>query len=203
MKKIFIIICLILVIISGFLICCTNKQKEKISALKSSISELKKEILISTFVITQKTDSEISMKIRLFDYGGKEICTFPVKIPGTQIYFDTELVNYEEKGYYLAFPSKIYSDKVPPAGGISLYEFYTGKENFPLNYSNSPFDSDEEKDFITRIFDSVKQGKNINSKSFGSSVHEPVFLPGFIINQPYSVIYRPLKGGIELMEAGF
>ena len=72
MKKIFIIICLILVIISGFLICCTNKQKEKISALESSISELKKEILISTFVITQKTDSEISMKIRLFDYGGKE-----------------------------------------------------------------------------------------------------------------------------------
>lgn len=203
MKKIFFIICLILVIISGVLICCTHKQKEKIASLESSINELKKEILISTFVITQKTESEVSMKIRLYDYSGKEVCTFPVKIPGTQIYFDTELVKYEEKGYYLAFPSKIYSDKVPPGEGVSLYEFYTGKGNFPLNYSNSPFDNEEEKGFITYIFDSVKQGRNINRKSFGSSVHEPVFLPGFIINQPYSVIYRPLKGGIELMEAGF
>lgn len=203
MKKIFIIICSAVIVLSGVLICCTHKQKEKIASLESSIKELKKEILISTFVITQKNESGITMKIRLYDYSGKEIRTFPVEITGTQVYFDTELVKYEEKGYYLAFPSKIYSDKIPPAQGISLYGFYTGKGNFPLNYSNSPFDSEEERGFITYVFDSVKQGRNINSKSFGSSVHEPVFIRGFVINQPYSVIYRPLKGGIELMEAGF
>lgn len=206
MKKIlFFILCVLLILIATVVIFLSfgQSQQDQIRQLETAISSLKADVRLADFIITSRENESVSTDVILYDYAGNRICRFTVTLPGTQLYFDVFLVKTGSASSdgYIAFPSRIYSDTVAPVDGILLYDFYTTKDGFPGIFSNSFLAEAVSTEYLTELFQKVRNGSGTDSSSFGSSVHDPVLLSRFLLNRPYSIVYHPQKGGVEVLEA--
>jgi len=173
---------------------CLRQQDKKIKNLEKVVSNLTSENTPLAFRISERSDSTITLGIKFFDLKMNEIAQTEQTLPGTELFFDFSSFKVNEN--YLAFPSKIFTNNLAAANGISLYSYYDD-HGFPLIYNKDSLTIDYKSD-LTEIFKSVKDTVVLDN-SFGNAVHDVEGLKHFETGQVYKILVHT-KGGIEIVE---
>jgi len=175
---------------------CIENQKNKINQLEDNIALLKSENIPLKFKISEKTDSTITLTIKFYNSEQKEINTIEKTLIGQELSFDFYVVPVKDK--YVAFPFKIFTDKIAASDGIDLYSFYD-KNSYPEIFYHRDINT-ELYDGLQDIFKKIKKGEldSINNH-FGNMVHDIKEFKSFLPENVYSIVTRT-KGGIEIIE---
>ncbi|MBN2893130.1 MAG: hypothetical protein JXL97_14770 [Bacteroidales bacterium] len=197
-KPLAIILLLIVVAVAVYFVFLgTKNQEKKIKALENEIEFLKEEQVPIRYKIISQENDEIEVSVKFYDLDGKEIAKERFKMPGTVASFDFYVVKMANK--YIAFPTKIFTDKIEPKNGTSLYSFYEN-EGFPMIfYSESSGKLFNEG--IKALYEKLKSGDLENIENiFGNMVQNA---PQTIANGVEGTVFKIVvhtKGGIELIE---
>ncbi|MBN1253326.1 MAG: DUF2304 domain-containing protein [Bacteroidales bacterium] len=175
---------------------CFKNQKNKIKLLEENIALLKEENIPLKFKISEKTNDSITLTIKLYNADNKEINEIKQKLSGQELSFDFYVVQIKDK--YVAFPSKIFTDKIAAADGINLYGYYD-RNSYPEIFYHTDINKDV-YDGLQDIFTKIKAGQldSINNY-FGNMVHDIKEFKSFLPGNVYSIVTRT-KGGIEIIE---
>ena len=173
-----------------------DRQKVKIKQLEDKIALLKAENTPMRFKITEKTQDSIKLVIKFYDADDVEINKIVTKLAGQELSFDFNVVAI--KDYYVAFPSKLFSNLIAASDGMVLYNIYD-KNGFPQVFESKNMDSDL-KSGLEHLFTKIKSDQldSINQQ-FGNMVHDIKGLKAFKPNIVYSIVCHS-KGGIEIIE---
>jgi len=199
MKKIRVIIVLVLLIaalvVSG-LYFGTIFQKNAIVKLEEKIGLLKEEMVPLRFKILEKNEEGIKVAIKFYDADGNVVQRYEGKIPGEELSLDFYVIPIGEK--HIAFPYKIFSNKIAAKDGIELFPYYNA-DGFPQIFYSQKMDSDL-KAGLTDLFTKVqnKDFDTING-AFGSMVQDIKPLNAFKDRTIYKIVVHT-KGGIEIIE---
>jgi hypothetical protein len=190
-------------------------QKERIARLEELASKLKSESVPVKFKILSKDSDKIEARVRIYDLSGSEIAVVERSWPGSSLYIDMLLVPLVSETLsrgsavpaapaYLAFPYRIFTDRVSPASGTSLFEAYD-RDGFPRVLDGVEWTSSE-RAAIAAAFKAAKASASAGEPAtstaegaFGSAVHEAVGMPSLEAGIVYKVVCRA-KGGVEIME---
>jgi hypothetical protein len=192
---------LIVVIISGLIIATiffyyfTQIQENEIKKLEAKIEFLKEETTPVRFKILSKEDSLIHFALKFYDTDNNEIIRKEFRLQGDQLSFD--FIELPLKDRYIAFPYKIFTDKIAPEDGILLYDLYD-VNGFPQIFYSSDIDTDL-KDGLLYLFELLKSGKTDELDGiFGNMVQDVKKYNEFIERQIYKIVIHT-KGGIEII----
>jgi len=125
---------------------------------------------------------------------GNEVDLLEMTWPGTELSFDFSVVSVA--GRYLAFPKRIFTDRLAPSSGTNLYPRYD-RGGFPAIFEGGNFSAYSRKKLMD-LFRMLKEDGD-PSGSFGSVVHDIARLAAFEPGIVYRVVSRS-KGGIEILE---
>jgi hypothetical protein len=198
MKKLFVLLLILGIFAALFFgyFKCIERQEQKIKILESKISLLKETQTPIRFKILEKTADSIKLSAKFYNADDKEINKIETTIAGQELSFDFYVVPVKDR--YLAFPYKIFSNRVAPANGIELYDLYD-KEGFPGVFISKEIDPDL-KEGLKEVFNKVKTGQIDSLHSyFGNMVHDIEKLKSFVPKTVYSIVTHT-KGGIEIIE---
>lgn len=195
-----IVIIIIIVIVAAatyFLFIGTKSQEDRIKDLEKEVSFLKEEIVPIRYKIISQEDDKIEVSVKFYDLDGKEFSKQRFTMEGTVASFDFYVVEMNNK--YIAFPYKIFTDKIKPENGTFLYEYYE-KDNFPMIFysenSTTPFSFG-----IEALFQKIKDEDLENIENiFGNMVQNA---PQTMINGAEGSVFKIVvhsKGGIEVIE---
>lgn len=174
----------------------TKFQENRIEKLQAKIDFLKEETTPLRFKILSKEDSMITFALKFYDADNNEIQRYEQKLEGTQLSFDFVELPMNDK--YIAFPYKIFTDKIAPEDGLLLYDLYD-VDGFPQIFNSSEIDSDV-KEGLTYVFELLKANKTEELDGvFGSMVQDVKKYNEFIENQIYKIVIHT-KGGIEIIQ---
>ena len=169
-------------------------QKAQIARLEKAIQSLKDEIVPVRFMVLERDKGMVKARVRLYDLDGKEVDLLEMNWPGTELSFDFSVV--PAAGRFLAFPKRIFTDRLAPSSGTNLYPRYD-KDGYPAVFEGADFDGFGRKR-ISDLFQALKEDRE-PSGSFGSVVHDIARIAAFEPGIVYRVVARP-KGGIEILE---
>jgi len=169
-------------------------QKAQIARLEESIQSLKEEIVPIRFMVMEREKNSIKARVRLYDLEGNEVDLLEMTWPGTELSFDFSVVSVA--GRYLAFPKRIFTDRLAPSSGTNLYPRYD-RGGFPAIFEGGNFSAYSRKKLMD-LFRMLKEDGD-PSGSFGSVVHDIARLAAFEPGIVYRVVSRS-KGGIEILE---
>ncbi len=194
-SKIIIWIIVILAISTGTYFLFRNigeKQDKKIEQLNNEIARLKQETVPIRYKIKDYDDTSITVVVKFYDLDSNLINKHSFTMKGTTVSFDFQVVKFQNG--HIAFPVKIFTDKIAPEKGIELYKYYE-KGGFPeVYYSKSS--SKKFNDGIEIIYDKIKNNDIEDLEVFGSMVQNSI--PGARKdNDVYKIIVHT-KGGIEI-----
>ncbi len=117
-------------------------------------------------------------------------------MPGEELSFDFYVIPVKDR--YVAFPSKIFTDKIAANDGIVLYEHYNS-EGYPAIFNSSEMNP-ELLEGLKDVYFKVKSGQiDSLSEHFGNMVHDIKEFKSFIPENVYSIVTHT-KGGIEIIE---
>ncbi|MCF6185389.1 MAG: hypothetical protein L3J56_12365 [Bacteroidales bacterium] len=189
-----------LLILSGIIILllssCIKEQKKQIKKLEDNISLLKEENTPIRFKIIEKTNDSISLLVKFYNADKKEINSFKQTLSGQELSIDFYMVPVKNR--FVAFPSKIFTDRVPADEGISLYEYYN-EDGYPAIFYTKNMDTDLYNG-LKDIYQKVKTGQvDSLSDHFGNMVHDIQKVKSFLSENVYSIVTHT-KGGIEIIE---
>ena len=193
MKNILILIALIsLLPLSS----CVQNQEKKIKSLEDNIALLKEENTPLRFKILEKTDDSISLVFKFYNSDNKEIKQIKQKLYGQELSIDFYMVPVKKR--YLAFPSKIFTDKIAADEATVLYNYYD-KDGFPAIFYSKNMNKDLYNS-LKDLFHNIKTGQlDSVSNHFGNMVHDIKKFKSFLPENVYSIITHT-KGGIEIIE---
>lgn len=198
MKKrniIIVAIILILIIATVVFIYLTEFQENKISKLESEIEFLKEETTPIRFKILSKEENLIHFAIKFYDADNNEIIRKEYRLEGEQLSFDFVEIPIKDK--FLAFPYKIFTDKIAPVEGILLYDLYD-INGFPQIF----FSEENKENFnngIKYIFELLKSENTQEIDGiFGNMVQDVKKYNEFKEREIYKIIIHS-KGGIEIL----
>ena len=175
----------------------TKQQEKKIAKLEDKINFLKKEIVPIRFKILEKDTAQISFAVKFYDQDSLEFYSDTLTLQGQELSFDFTVVPIK-KDYNIAFPVKIFTNKIPAKDGISLFDYYDD-HGFPQTMSTNSADDDYIK-LMTELFNKIKEGKTEDIKNiYGSMVQDIAKLNEFQVNHVYKILIHT-KGGIEVTE---
>ncbi len=174
---------------------CLRQQDKKIKDLESIVNQLTSEVTPLAFRIREREDSTIVVDVKFYDLQMRELSSKTFNLKGTELFFDFS--SYKVGDNYLAFPSKLFTNKMAAHDGIMLFDFYSS-EHFPQIYYRDSL-SESDKNTLKEIFANVRDSSYVDKNSFGSAVHDVAGLKSFELGQVYRVIVHP-KGGIEIIE---
>ncbi len=201
MKKFFsIAIILVVAVISAavyFIFIATKSQEKKLKELEKEITFLKEEIVPVRYKILSQEDDKIEISVKFYDLDGNEFVKQKFELPGTVASFDFYVVKMNER--YIAFPYKIFTDKIKPEDAELLFKYYE-KDNFPMIfYSESS--SKIFKDGIEILYQKIKNNDLENIESiFGNMVQNaPQTMEKGAEGSVFKIVVHT-KGGIELIE---
>ncbi len=180
--------------ILGTLYLLVRAQEESIARLEDRIDLLKAECIPLRFQILSRDGDTLRVKLKLYDSEDREIETLERDLAGNSLFID--FISLPIGGRYLAFPHRIFSEKIPAAQGISLFALYDD-EGFPSVYDARNLDQGLRKG-LSAIFQKLKAGE-LPASSFGNAVHDVQEFASFEMDIVYKVVTRA-KGGIEIME---
>ena len=175
---------------------CIEKQEKEIKQLEDNIALLKEQNTPLKFKIIEKTDDSISLVVKFYNADNKEINKLEQKLQGQELSFDFYVVPV--KDHYVAFPSKIFTDKMAADDGIVLYDYYN-QEGYPAIFNSKDINPDLYEG-LKGVYQKVKAGQldSLNNH-FGNMVHDIKEFKSFLPENVYSIISHT-KGGIEIIE---
>ena len=195
-KKIFIFGIIFISIIVLIFFYFTKIQKNKIEKLENQIELLKTETLPFRFKIIEKTPTEIHFAIKFYDLDENVISRKEFTMQGQELSFDFYVIPIKDR--YIAFPYKIFTNKIAPEKGKLLFSLYD-KNNFPQIYHFKNINPDL-KDGLSALFSKIKNSDIEELQGiFGSGIQDIKGIHEFKENQIYKVIIHT-KGGIEIIE---
>ena len=199
MKKIIIVLLILAVLgTTGYFIfnAAGCKQKEKIAALEDRINELQAEYVPIRFKILNRENGNIRAALKFYDADGKVINRTTKILEGRELSVDFYVIPVKDK--YLAFPVKIFTDKIATDNGESLTELYD-KEGFPQIFFSKNLDK-KLMGGLELIFTKIKEDNySADDKYFGNMVHDIPQLKAYKIGEIYRIVCRT-KGGIEVIQ---
>lgn len=199
MKNLKFLILMLLVVLAGaafFLTKCAEEQQHQIVELENKIDFLKQETNPIQFMVTERTDTTVSVLYKFLDLKGNEIMRTQATFPGKELSFDFYSVKIGEK--YLSFPTKIFTDKIAAADAPTLFEHYD-VDNFPAIFETDSL-PDASREALKQVFATIKLGQTEQlNNSFGNMVHDVEAFKSFQTETVYSIIAHT-KGGIEIVE---
>ncbi len=175
----------------------TKKQEKKIAKLEDKINFLKKETVPMRFKILQKDTANITFAVKFYDQDSTEFTADTIRLAGQELSFDFAVIPIK-KDYSIAFPTKIFTNKLPAKNGKSLFEYYDD-HGFPQTMSINGAD-EEYINLMTDLFAKIKAGDTEKIKGiYGSMVQDIAKLNEFQVNHIYKIVIHT-KGGIEVLE---
>jgi hypothetical protein len=206
-----------LVIVASFVLAiyfwihnASEAQREKIVYLEKLTTRLQSETVPLRFMILSREGGTIAAKVKLYDLTGRELAAIEKSWPGTVLYVDMLLAparadkSSRSAEAWLAFPYRIFTDRLPAASGSLLFDSYDAG-GFPEVLRGVAWSAAEEaaiKGAFRRARRSAAAGApaaDSASGSFGSAVHELSELSKLEEKVVYKVVCR-VKGGVEIME---
>ena len=179
-----------------FLSSCVETQKNKIKQLEDNISLLKEESIPLRFKILEKANDSILLVVKFYNADDKEINKIEQKLHGEELSFDFYVVPVKDR--YVAFPSKIFTDKIAANDGIILYEYYN-KKDYPAIFNSSEM-KPELYEGLKDVYLKIKSGQlDSLNEHFGNMIHDIKEFKSFLPENVYSIITHT-KGGIEIIE---
>ncbi len=183
-------------IIFLFVFSCVKNQEKQISRLEDNISLLKEENTPLRFKILEKTKDSISLLVKFYNADKKEINQLKKTLNGQELSFDFYVVPVKDK--YVAFPAKIFTDRIAADDGITLYEFYN-QEGYPGIFYHKDINKDLYKG-LKEVYQNIKTGQlDSVSEHFGNMVHDIKKFNSFLPENIYTIVVHA-KGGIEIIE---
>ncbi len=197
---------LFVILISG-IYCATTWQDKKIRQLQKQADFLKTEMVPIRFKILDRRDDTVYVSMKFYDMDRHVVFHYDkdgqkqeyvrIKMIGNELAFDFVVIPVGD--YFVAFPYKVFTDKIKPQDGIVLFPYYD-RDNFPQIYyseQNPPtFNSG-----MRALFTKVKKGEVNDIKgAFGSLVQDVSQVKQFEIGKVYRVVFHPAKGGIEIVK---
>jgi len=175
----------------------TKRQEKKIAKLEDKINFLKKETVPMRFKILKKDTTEISFAVKFYDQDSVEFYSDTITLQGQELSFDFNIVPIK-KDLNIAFPVKVFTNKIPAKNGISLFNYYDD-HGFPQTMSINGADEDY-INLMTELFGKIKDGKTEDIEGiYGSMVQDIAKLNEFQVNHIYKIVIHT-KGGIEVTE---
>ena len=174
-------------------------QKTRIESLQTEISALKEELVPVRFKIIEKTDSSVTVEMRFYDADNKEISIKKLKLNGTELTFDFNVVkmkNNRKSDSYLFFPIKVFTDRIPPADGVEISGEYN-KNEFPAIYDGSGL-SENDRKVVTDLYKIILEKEPIIIEHFGSAVHDLKTISELKTGFIYRLVCHQSSGGMEI-----
>lgn len=188
----------------------TASQKRQIAHLERLSERLTSETVPLKFMILSRENDMIKARVKIYDLSGREVAAVEKSWPGTELYIDMLLVPVRSgrgsasADSWLAFPYRIFTDKLAAASGSVLFDSYD-QGGFPEVLAGADW-SAEEKSAVSACFAAARKSAAAGAPAtwaakgaFGSAVHEVSSLAKFDLGIVYKVVCR-LKGGVEIME---
>lgn len=186
-----------ILVVSVVLLCAAAVlalQKAQIARLETSIRSLKEEIVPLRFMILERDKGGVRARVRLYDLDGQEVDLLEMTWPGSELFIDVSVVPVADR--YLAFPRRIFTDRLAPSSGTNLYPRYD-RGGFPAIFEGGDFDRSGRRK-LEDLFRALKEDGE-PSGSFGSVVHDIARIAAFETGIVYRVVARS-KGGLEILE---
>ncbi len=169
-------------------------QESRIRRLEESVRSLEEELIPLRFMVLERGGGTLRARVRLYDLAGGEVNWLETSWPGTELAFDFTVVSFA--GRYLAFPRRVFTDRIAPSAGTDLYPLYD-REEFPAVFEGGGF-GDYGRAKLTEVFRALRAGDDPPG-AFGSAVHDVARIAAFEPGVVYRVVARS-KGGIEIRE---
>jgi len=175
---------------------CIKEQEKQIKKLEDNIALLKETNQPLRFKILEKTEDSIAFILKFYNADGKEINAIKEKLNGQELSFDFYVVPVKDK--YVAFPSKMFTDRISADNGIVLYDYYD-EEGYPAIFYTKDINKDLYKG-LKEVYQKVKKGQldSLNDH-FGNMVHDIAKVKSFLPENVYTIVTHT-KGGIEIIE---
>ncbi len=175
----------------------TKKQEKKIAKLEDKIDFLKSETIPMRFKILKKDTANITFAVKFYDQDSIEFTADTISLLGQELSFDFNIVPIK-KDFNIAFPVKIFTNKMPAKEGVKLFDYYDD-HGFPQTMTINGAD-EEYINLMTELFGKIKDGKTEDIKGiYGSMVQDIAKLNEFQVNHIYKIVIHT-KGGIEVVE---
>lgn len=190
----FMAVLLVLALVFLGLTAVTALQKAEIARLEKGIQSLKEELVPIRFMVLERDKGVVKARVRMYDLAGSEVDLLEMTWAGTELSFDFSVV--PAAGRYLAFPRRIFTDRLAPSSGTNLFPRYD-RDGFPAIFEGADFGR-LGKARLTELFQALKEDRE-PSNSFGSVVHDIARIAAFQPGVVYKVVART-KGGIVILE---
>lgn len=187
---------LIIAIVVGtvFLMQDLERQKGRIRRLKMKRDYLMQSFVPLEFKVHSNRNGEIDFVFKILSIDNKLIARKEVNLKGEELFFDFIILKH--KDYYLAFPYRIFTNRIPAAEGYPLVPLYD-QESFPLIYDSSVL-IEEERQLLTLYFLMIKALGEVPGKlNYGAAVHDIQALGRFIPGAVYQIELHT-GGGLEV-----
>jgi len=202
MKKLIVILLILGIVgIVGYIGC--NYQEKEITKLEDKIHFLKEETVPLRFKIIEKDSLHIKILIKFYEQDAKEaFISDTISLVGQELSFDFYIVPVKDlknnREVKVAFPYKIFTNKMSAKDGILLFKYYD-EHGFPQVFNNEKADTVYMNRMI-ELFTKIKVGKTEDIEGiYGSMVQDIQKLNEFSVNHVYQIIIHS-KGGIEIKE---
>lgn len=207
MKKLIIVI-LVLAVLGGAAYYGSDyvlkKQEKAIAKLEDKIHFLKEETVPLRFKILEKDSASIKFLIKFYeqDAADEAFIQDTITLKGQELSFDFYVVPVKDvkndREVKVAFPYKIFTNKMPAKEGILLFKYYD-EHGFPQVFNNAAADTSY-MNRMTELFTKIKAGDTEDIEGiYGSMVQDIQKLNEFAVNHVYQIIIHT-KGGIEIRE---
>jgi len=206
MKKLIIVI-LVLAVLGGAAYYGSDyilgEQEKTISKLEDKIHFLKEETVPLRFKILEKDSANIKVLIKFYEQDAEDaFISDTILLEGQELSFDFYVVPIKDtknnKEVKLAFPYKIFTNKMPAKDGKLLFSYYD-EHGFPQVFNNAEADTSY-LNRMTELFSKIKKGETEEIEGiYGSMVQDIQKLNEFQENHVYQIIIHS-KGGIEIKE---
>jgi len=187
-----------------------SSQRQRITYLEGLSTRLRAETIPLKFMVISRDGGEIRARVKIYDLAGREVAALEKAWPGSQLYIDILLFPIRSEkdagnaDSWLAFPYRIFTDKLPASSGTILFDAYDDG-GFPEVLGGMDLSAGERAAVISS-FAAARRSAGAGSPAtegakgaFGSAVHEVSELSRFEVGTVYRVICR-IKGGVEIME---
>jgi len=189
----FLLIAIAIVILGLFSV--TKFQDKKIEKLESKIELLKEVSTPVRFKIIDKNNGKIHFAVKFYDSDGNVINRQEFSLEGEELSFDFFVIPVKDR--YIAFPHKIFTNKIAPKDGENIFKLYD-KNGFPEIFNSSGLDNDI-KLGLQELFSQLKT-ENIEDLEglFGSGIQDIKGISEFEKDNIYKIVSHT-KGGIEIL----
>jgi hypothetical protein len=178
-----------------------GQQEKQIAKLEQKIHFLKEVSTPIRFMVLEKDTGSITFVVKFLDQDGTEFNKDTLQIKGQELSFDFYIVPVKDtlgREVHVAFPYKIFSNKIAPENGISLFHYYDD-EGFPQVFFSKAVDQDYIR-LMTELFTKVKTKDTEHIEGiFGSMVQDIRYQNEFVAGKAYEIIVHT-KGGIEIKD---